>query len=266
MQEISLLMSGAHADIEAVFDYSPDAKLLAADRAVDEWAGADEHEEGANDEAVDTDAQHTQSPSSVGPIGSSPNQNRDHGGNIGISRASGVAGMIRGLGDADGREEIEADEEEYGSVGGSIPISKGVPIARIATEGILATSPSNLRARTSAIGQHLTFEPGKSVPSGTVPPPKRRTSAGERDRDQSPLERLYARDNNFDMTTRPAPGAGMATSVGGAGGDSVPSWMLELNATLRGIEMRQRKIETILDRLNDLANQGVDDDMSAMDD
>jgi hypothetical protein len=35
MQEVSLFMSGAHGDIEAVFDYAPDAKLLADAAAQD---------------------------------------------------------------------------------------------------------------------------------------------------------------------------------------------------------------------------------------
>lgn len=222
MQEISLLLSGAHADIEAVFDYSPDAKLLAADRAVDEWEGADEQEEG--DQPRETVSMERSSPTTKA---------RDV---VGISHASGVAGMIRGMGESDGGEEIEADEQEFGSNRGSLPASRSI------TQGILSTSPSTSRARTSG---HLTFEPGKSVPSV----PRRKMSTGERDKDPSPLEKLYARENTFAQGT-------------GGMGDTVPSWILELNATLRGIETRQRKIESVLDRLNELAIQRDDDDLS----
>lgn len=240
MQEISLLMSGAHADIEAVFDYAPDAKLLAADRAVDEWA-------------QDEDAEQEAGGNTASPVSTS-GKNREE--ISGMSRASGVNGLIRGLGGHEGREEIEADETEFESVVGSLPIT-GTSIPR--REGILSTSPVT---RTRSIGgaQHLTFEPGRSFSGGTgghVPPPRRSMSVTEREH-QSPLEKLYARENTFDVGTRNGHSGGGAGARGDTR-DEVPSWVLELNATLRGIEMRQRKIETVLNGLNDLANQGEEE-------
>jgi len=195
------MMSGAHADIEAVFDYAPDAKLLAAAAKADEddW-------------------------------------NDDEAGQSGVTERSH---SFRSRVDSDIEEESSDDtdnDDDGHSAVGPLPI-----IARDTVtsppDGILSISPQ----RTRTLGTNITFDSRspdrrRSLPAttGDVPLPRGRAGDG-----QSVLQRLYGNavatlDSN-------------ATGTRGGGWDAnPPSWVLELNATLRGIEERQKHLEQIL--------------------
>jgi len=203
MQEVSIFMSGAHADIEAVFDYSPDAKLLAAAAAQDEWATTGDEDGMAS----------------------------------AISRVTGMGSptALREVGPDDTDEEdAQEDEDRVGNLPRINTLDQ-----RKQTDGILSSSP----VRTRTIGPTITFDSSSrraSHPPGPVPPPPRLKEVqkdGEKETHQSPLQRLYAgRNNTLDTTMSRAGGFDAAP----------PSWVLELNATLRAIEGRQRHLESIL--------------------
>jgi len=189
------MMSGAHADIEAVFDYAPDAKLLAAAAKADDddW-------------------------------------NDDEAGQSGVTdRSHSMSSRV----DSDIEEESSDDDD---SAVGPLPI-----IARDTVtsppDGILSLSPQ----RTRTLGTQITFDSRspdrrRSLPAttGDVPLPRGRAGDG-----QSVLQRLYGNGNpTLDSA---------ASGTRGTGWDAnPPSWVLELNATLRGIEERQKHLEQIL--------------------
>lgn len=196
------MMSGAHADIEAVFDYAPDAKLLAEAAKADDW---NDHDDEAGQSGV-TDRTDT-------------NPSQTHRGR---SRA-GVDSDIE-----------ESENETNNESDGAIPV-----IARDTVdsppEGILSSSPQH----TKTLNTQITFEHSpdrrRSLPnnnlSASVPGPRQRES-------QSVLQRLYGNGNA--NTTESAGTRGTTWDA------NPPSWVLELNATLRGIEERQRHLEQIL--------------------
>lgn len=190
------MMSGAHADIEAVFDYAPDAKLLAAAAKADEddW-------------------------------------NDDEAGQSGVTDRSHSF-----------RSRVDSDIEESGDEDDGSESVEPLPIIARDTvtsppDGILSVSPQ----QTRTLATQITFDSRspdrrRSLPAttGDVPLPRGRTGEG-----QSVLQRLYGNANpTIDST---------ATGTRGGGWDAhPPSWVLELNATLRGIEARQKHLEQIL--------------------
>jgi hypothetical protein len=196
------MMSGAHADIEAVFDYAPDAKLLAAAAKADE------------DDWNDDDAGH------------SGMTDRSH--------------SIRSRVDSDIEEESSDDDHDSDHDDGSAV--RPLPIIARETvtsppDGILSISPQ----RTRTLGTQITFDSRspdrrRSLPAttGDVPAPRGRAGDG-----QSVLQRLYGNGNNTLDSTGPG-------TRGGGWDANPPSWVLELNATLRGIEERQKHLEQIL--------------------
>jgi hypothetical protein len=193
------MMSGAHADIEAVFDYAPDAKLLAA------AAKADDYD--------DEDA-----------------------GQSGYSERTGQS--VRS-GDSD-IEESGSETDDDSEQARPLPI-----IARDTVDsppdGILSVSPQ----RTKTLNTQITFDshspdrrrslPAVTTGTGEIPAPRRGTEG------QSVLQRLYG---------IPPPNPTLDSTVAGTRGSTwdanPPSWVLELNATLRAIEERQRHLEQIL--------------------
>lgn len=191
------MMSGAHADIEAVFDYAPDAKLLAAAAKADEddW-------------------------------------NDDEAGQSGVTDRSH---SIRSRIDSDIEEESSDDNDDHSSVR-PLPIIARDTITS-PPDGILSISPQ----QTRTLGTQITFDSRspdrrRSMPAttGDVPLPRGRTGDG-----QSVLQRLYGNGNNMLESTGTGP-------RGGGWDPNPPSWVLELNATLRGLEERQKHIEQIL--------------------
>lgn len=199
VQEVSLLVGGAHGDIEAVFDYAPDTKLLAAAARADEW-----HDD-------------------------------DTAGQSGITDRSGS-----GLGGLRGEEhedsDIEAtDSDEADSVGALPIIARDHASPEVPTGGILSSSPQQTRAQITFEQSDTDTGRRRSYPPtgpGSVPGPKRK----ERQNSSSVLQRLYGH-----ATTQESAGA-----RSGGWDATPPSWVLELNATLRGIEERQRHLEQIL--------------------
>jgi hypothetical protein len=134
--------------------------------------------------------------------------------------------------------ENEAEHEQDNESVGAIPVIARDTIAS-PPDGILSTSPQ----RTKTLNTQITFDSPdrrRSLPAtGTSDHGLSASVPGPRQRDgQSVLQRLYGN------TT-----ANTVESVGtrGTGWDAnPPSWVLELNATLRGIEERQRHLEQIL--------------------
>jgi hypothetical protein len=201
-------MSGAHADIEAVFDYAPDLKLLAAAAKADDddW-------------------------------------NNDDGGHSGITDRTGHAQSLRSRVDSESESDIEERSDGGTESVGVLPIIARDTIGSPPPpDGILTSSPQ----RTRTLNTQITFERSpdrrRSLPGtmGDVPGPKRSglgPGAGTSVEGQSVLQRLYGHQTQESN----------ATGTRGGGWDAnPPSWVLELNATLRGIEERQRHLEQIL--------------------
>lgn len=203
------MMSGAHADIEAVFDYAPDLKLLAAAAKADDddW-------------------------------------NNDDGGHSGITDRTGFAQSIRSRVDSESESDIEERSDgETESVGALPIIARDTIGSPPPPDGILTSSPQ----RTRTLNTQITFERSpdrrRSLPgtgtAGDVPGPRRSGSgpgAGTSVEGQSVLQRLYGNQTQESN----------AGTRGGGWDANPPSWVLELNATLRGIEERQRHLEQIL--------------------
>lgn len=216
VQEVSIFMSGAHADIEAVFDYAPDAKLLAAAAQDDEWHDDDAGQSGITDRA----------------------------------RA--------GRRDSTGRSQAESDSDVEATDSEDESASDLPVIARDSAEpatqpaGILSSSPE----RTKTMATQITFDSAnrrRSYPpvgpgGGNVPGPKQKENS-------SVLQRLYG----------PAATLESAGTRGGGWDATPPSWVLELNATLRGIEERQRHLEQILGGAKDPDSASVTSAASVLD-
>lgn len=215
-------MSGAHADIEAVFDYAPDAKLLAAAQA-DDWNDDDAGQSGITD-------------------GSNSNNTRDFRRNSASSKTNQQYDDESDIEEANSEASASTDADDAPHPAGT---STSPVIARDTLglgsysqpAGILSSSPE----RTRTMATQITFDSAsrrRSYPpiapqigsgAGNVPEPKQKESP-------SVLQRLYG-----PVGTQESNG----TRAGGWDA-TPPSWVLELNATLRGIEERQRHLEQIL--------------------
>lgn len=196
VQEVSIFMSGAHADIEAVFDYAPDAKLLAADARADDWN--------------DDDA--------------------SHGGAASGTRRESARQYVN-----DSESDIEAsdseeDADESGSREPPVIAHDAISQQQPQPAGILSSSPEQTRALPTQITFNSPNRRRSSVGAGNVPPPRRRDSP-------SVLQKLYGPGGTTQEST---------ATRGMSWDPTPPSWVLELNATLRGIEERQRHLEQIL--------------------
>ena len=225
-------MSGAHADIEAVFDYAPDAKLLAAAAQADEW----------NDNDNDHDHDHEED-----DAGHSGFTDRSHSRGIrrdsaSTRRSSRYLPNESDIEESDSESAIANSDDDDGGGGdqrsGPLPIiardhAGSYPQPQPA--GILSQSPENTRTTATTI----TFDSANRRRSY---PPISDASHGTKTKESpSVLQRLYGPGGH----TQTENGNGNATRAGGWDA-TPPSWVLELNATLRGIEERQRHLEQIL--------------------
>jgi hypothetical protein len=198
VQEGSIMLS------EAVFDYAPDAKLLAAAAKADDW---NDHDDEAGQSGIADRTETNQS-----------------------NRRSSRAGFDSDIEESD--NENETDNESVGA----IPVIARDTI-NSPPDGILSSSPQ----RTKTLNTQITFDSHSPDRRRSLPTNDLNLSAsvpGPKQSGQSVLQRLYGSGN-----------ANTAESVGtrGTGWDAnPPSWVLELNATLRGIEERQRHLEQIL--------------------
>lgn len=239
-------MSGAHADIEAVFDYAPDTKLLAAAAQADEWHDHD-HDNDNDDDGHDDDA------------GYSGITDRSHSNSRGMRRDSASTRSNRNRryqGDDSDIEEMDSDDESalidsdgHGEFRGGGASTGPMPIiakdhvgsySQPQPAGILSQSPEVERTRTTAT--QITFDSTRNRRRSYPPVHDAHPHGGNGKTKESPsvLQRLYG----------PAGvGTGTQESHGTRAGGwdaTPPSWVLELNATLRGIEERQRHLEQIL--------------------
>jgi hypothetical protein len=218
MQEVSLFMSGAHGDIEAVFDYAPDAKLL-ADAAAQDAAYDEDSRDGMGLSSSISLAAGTGGVGGVGGVGG-----HRVSGWYNVRRMSEYqdTAVAEEPEESDIEEEDEdqvaAAEETEGTGGdkhsvassqagnGHINVDASTPTPKplgipqlhpetIATEGILSTSPGQHVRRMQAIGKPLQtrFDTRRrdSVSSIFRPqvggPPEDSSGGG------SPLQKIYSR-------------------------------------------------------------------------
>lgn len=231
-------MSGAHADIEAVFDYAPDTKLLAAAAQADDWHDNDND----NDEDDDGDA------------GYSGITDRSHARGMRRDSASSRSNRNRYTGTESDIEEMDSDDEsaiidsdDQSRPTGPLPIIAKDHVGSYSQPqpaGILSQSPEVERTRTTAT--QITFDSARNR-RRSYPPVHEAHQGGKAKENPSVLQRLYGPAGTGAGTAGGGTGTQESHGTRAGGWDATPpSWVLELNATLRGIEERQRHLEQIL--------------------
>jgi hypothetical protein len=269
MQEVSLFMSGAHGDIEAVFDYAPDAKLLANAAAQDAAYDEDSRDGMGLSSSISLAA----GTGGVGGVGG-PGGHRVSGW-YNVRRMSEYqdTAVAEEPEESDIEEEDEdqvAAAEETEGVGGdkrsvassqagnsnvSVSVNASTPTPKplgipklhpqpetVVTEGILSTSPGQHVRRMQAIGKPLQtrFDTRRrdSVSSIFRPqvggPPEDSSGGG------SPLQRIYSRgseDRRRSFSREREIDPLQLES------DVEPAWARALLEAVKRLEERQAKLD-----------------------
>lgn len=222
-------MSGAHADIEAVFDYAPDTKLLAAAAQADEWHDND------NDDDNEYDAGHS------GITDRSRGTRRDSASSR--SYRDRYHGNDSDIEENDDESAIADSDDDEPTGPHPQPIIARDHVGSYnqpQPAGILSQSPERTRTTATAI----TFDSANRRRSYPPINDHHHAQGGKTKESPSVLQRLYGpAGQGQGQGTQESHSHG--TRAGGWDA-TPPSWVLELNATLRGIEERQRHLEQIL--------------------